>query len=109
MNDTDVFVLPTRSTAEGFPMTLIEAGYTKNFIITSDFRGLGIYFFDSEKDGLIFKSEDFADLAEKIKFTIDNYEKLTSKIKNFYTKTIDVFNVETMVKRTSNLYNEILK
>jgi L-malate glycosyltransferase len=101
----DVFVLPSES--EGFPMTLIEAGLSKCLVISSNFLGLNSVF-ENEKDGLLFKKGDHHDLAEKIEFVIENFDKLHYLREHFYDKVKVEFSLEKMVSETVELYKKCL-
>jgi len=106
-NDTDVFVIPTRSKSEGFPTALIEAGLQKNLVITSDFWGLRDIFIRGE-DGFVFEVENYAELAKQFKYVIEQYNSLTYLKENFHKKVLDVFNFEKMIQNYISLYNRVL-
>ena len=98
-----IFVITSYWKNEGYPLTIIEAALTNNFIITSDFEGVEEVF-ENEKDGFVFKNSNPEDLAEKIKYAIDNYHNLTNVIDNCYSKIKKVFNYDKMVENISSIY-----
>jgi len=107
LNDFDVFVIPTSSDSEGFPMTIIEAGMNKNLIISSNFWGLE-YVFENEKHGLVFEIGDYQGLAKIIEMAINNFENMSKYIENFHSKVKSIFNIETMIENTIKYYEDIL-
>lgn len=108
LSSYDVFVMPTESESEGFPMTLIEAGMNKCLIISSDFYGLDSVF-ENEKDGLLFKIDNSQELADKISAVIKNFDDLFPMTEHFYNKIRDAFSFDKMVNKTIELYNKCLK
>ena len=108
LNQTDVFVMTSKSSSEGFPTALVEAGYAKNLIITSNFKGLDNIFKDNT-DGIVFEVNNPTALSEKILFTINNFEKLKMFIENFYSKSICLFDPNTFSNKTFDLYQSVKK
>ncbi len=82
-DDSSIFVIATRSSSEGFPISIIEAAFAKNLIISSKFLGLNSLFEDNI-DGLTFKVDDYIDLANKIIYSIENPKLTKIMIENFY-------------------------
>jgi glycosyltransferase involved in cell wall biosynthesis len=107
LETTNILVNPSRSRYEGFPMTIVEAAFTKNLIISSDFLG-----YDSIlKDGinsLIFTVNDSKELADKITYAINNFKEIQPFIDKLHKQVINDFNVETMVNKTFDFYKDIL-
>lgn len=108
LNQTDIFVMTSVSSTEGFPTTLIEAGYARNLIISSDFRGLKDVFEDN-KDGLVFEAGNFKQLSEKLMLVIQNFEAYKNLTENFYRKSIELFDPEVCAQKTYDLYKSISK
>jgi glycosyltransferase involved in cell wall biosynthesis len=83
---SNVFVLPTYYSMEGQPISLLEAMYTGNLIITTNHAGiLGIC---SDKNGIIVKKKapkDIADNLEKIANNIGEHKGIM-KYNHSYTK-----------------------
>ncbi len=102
-----IFVMTTNWECEGYPLTLIEAALTKNFIITSNFKGVEEVFLDN-KDGFTFRHSNAIDLAEKLKNAIDNYYYLTELIMNYHLKVRRLFNHEKMVNKIIEIYRTSL-
>jgi glycosyltransferase involved in cell wall biosynthesis len=79
---TRIFVLPTYY-REGLPRTILEAMAMGRPIITTDWPGCR----DAVKDGvngLLVKPRDSKNLAEKIKYMIENPEEVNEMAKNSY-------------------------
>ena len=108
LSEINVFIYSSRTETEGFPAVITEAAACGNLIITSDFYGLRPVFQDKE-NGLIFKVNDEKDLCEKIKFAVDNYEKLATVVKNFYSKVKILFDFNEMIQKHIRLYEECLR
>ena len=102
-----IFVMTSYWESEGYPLTIIEASLTNNFLITSDFEGVEEVF-ENKKDGLLFKHSNATDLAEKIKYAIDNYHNLNNIIKNNNQKISKIFNYNKMVDDISSIYKRYL-
>jgi glycosyltransferase involved in cell wall biosynthesis len=107
LGEYDVFVNSSRATAEGFPMGIIEAGFSKCVIITSDFYGIDSIFIDNI-DGYLFHQNDYVQLAEKIKSTLDDYPKAQELAHNFNKKVSVLYNIKETVDKTFRLYEECL-
>jgi glycosyltransferase involved in cell wall biosynthesis len=101
----DVFV--HSSEKEGFPMVLIEAGFSKCVVITSDFYGVDSVFIDNV-DGYLFHQADHVQLSEKIKTVIDDYSNAQKLAHNFYIKVSKLYNIKNTVDSTLRLYEECL-
>ena len=102
-----IYVMTTYWESEGYPLTMIEAALTNNLIITSDFEGVEEVF-ENNRDGFIFKHSNPLDLAEKIIYTIDNYNKLDFMINNFSHKINNLFNYQKMIDDTNKIYERCL-
>ena len=107
LDEFDIFVMPSFSSSEGFPMTVIEAAMNKCFIILANFEGVD-YVFENEKDGFIFEIGNYHELAKKIEKAITDFEYLKSYTENFSQKVKNIFKIETMVEDTIQLYQDIL-
>ena len=107
LSTTDIFIFPTRSVSEGFPLSICEAGFEKNLVITSNFFGLNSIFIEDE-DGIVFQLGDAKNLADKIIYSVSNFENLRQMINNFHNKCQKEFNLELMIDKTLKLYNEVL-
>ncbi len=103
--DTNIFIMPTRSKSEGFPVSIVEAGFTKNLILCSGFDWLD-YVFKNGADGLTFETDNYTELATKIIFALENPEAVNQMKENFYNKALKLFNIENAVKKHLELYME---
>lgn len=105
---THIFVIPSRSQSEGFPMTIIEAALTENLIISSNFLGYNSILKDNI-NSLIFNLNDSDDLAIKIEYAIENYKWLNKTIEKSYNEACEEFNIDKMINKTISFYEEILR
>ena len=88
IQNSTCFVFP--SLTEAMSMMLLEAASLKTPIIASDIPANKAIFSDSEV--LFFKSEDYQDLKLKIKYAIDNPEKMKQKAESAYNKLLRDYN-----------------
>lgn len=105
---TNIFVMPTRSGSEGFPMTIAEAALTKNLIITSEFDYFGSLF-KNGIDGFTFKVNNYKELAEKIITALHNPDMAAQLTETFYNKSKILFDLNTMAEKHIELYKECLQ
>lgn len=101
---SDCFILPSRW--EGLPITLIEAMAAKKIIIASKVVG-NIDIIKDKKNGLLFEKDNYADLANKINYVLDNDCSRFSK--EAYDDFLQDFPLEKMVKKTEILYEEAIR
>lgn len=104
MNASDVFILPSRW--EGLPITLIEAGYIGLPIIASSTFGIK-EIINNNETGILFKNEDYYDLATKIKELLEgkyNLKDFTAKLKE---NIIERFNIHQMTTKIKEIYDEL--
>ena len=76
---TDIYV--STSIFEGFPNTIVEAVINKCLVITSDSYGGCRDIIKNNNYGLIYKTRDHRQLADKINFALKNFELCKKKIK----------------------------
>lgn len=105
-SETQVLVVPSRSTTEGFPRTIVEAAFAGNFIITSRFRGVS-YDFDERVDGFAFPVDDANGLAACMNKYCNNPAEAETRRKHFKKKAVEIFSREVMVEKTFTLYTEL--
>jgi len=105
--DTSIFIFPSCSDTEGLPMTILEAAACNNLIISSDFKGFE-YIFNKSNEALFFNKNDSAELAEKIKYSLDNPEISENIAANFRLKAITLFSAAAMADKHFELYKKIL-
>ena len=101
-----IFVIPSIWDMEGFPLSIVEAGFAKNLIIASNFRGLSSYFEDGI-DGFVFEKGNVDELKEILKETIRNYKMYYSLIEKAHNKFREIFNIHNMIKKTMNIYETL--
>lgn len=98
-SNIDLFVLPSR--IEGFGIALIEAMAAKIPVIASDVGGPKEIIGNNEY-GILFKSEDYVDLAEKICYAIQNLDKIDTEKNSEYVDR--KFNIKTMTNKLYEIY-----
>ena len=97
----DVFVLP--SIKEGLPYTIIEAMAAELPIIATNVGGVPEMITDQE-NGLLVQPKDSQQLAEKIRYLLNNPEIAKAFAKKAREKAEREFNLEKMIKQTKELY-----
>ncbi|HMS64849.1 MAG TPA: glycosyltransferase family 4 protein [Ignavibacteria bacterium] len=107
LKDTNIFVFPSESDSEAFPMTLLEAAAANNLIIFSDFKGSNDILKD-KVDGLMFRKGDANDLALKIKCAVENPDISNKISESFFVKAGKKYNSELMAEKHLRFYREIL-
>jgi glycosyltransferase involved in cell wall biosynthesis len=103
LKDTHIFVIPSWSQSEGFPVTFVEAALNENLIVTSDFISLKEVF-KEDRDCLVFYNNDPEQLAEKIKLAVNNYPDYSDMIINCTKKAKENFSADKMVLDLKNIY-----
>jgi len=97
---SDLFVLPSRF--EGMPISLLEAMAAKLPVIASNISGSSDLI-KHENNGLMFESENYLDLAEKILFLYNNKEDMKRLAQNAY-KYVQRFDILVMCEKYWELY-----
>jgi glycosyltransferase involved in cell wall biosynthesis len=100
---SDAFVLSSKF--EGLPNVILEAIVLNKFIISSDCPTGPTEILDNGKGGLLFKTDNFNDLSQKISFYIKNKKKCNNKIK-FAKKRINRFDYQINLNKYLNIINE---
>jgi glycosyltransferase involved in cell wall biosynthesis len=101
----DIFVNP--SLHEGFGLTVLEAMASGCAIIVSDTSALP-ELIENLRNGLVFKTGDSYDLADKIRYLIENWE-LTKLMMENNVKKAEKMSWETVTDNFEKEYNEIVK
>ncbi len=101
----DLVILPSRIEALGY--TMLEAGYFKKPFIGSRTGGIA-EFIDDGVNGFLFEPGNVDDLADKIRFIINNPEKAKSAAEELNKKVIKYCNCEKYFDKLTNIYNELL-
>lgn len=104
---TDIFINPSRSKNEGFPLIINEAAVAKNLIISSNFLGYDSILRDGE-NCLIFNVDSTQELVQLLIYAIENYLSLVHLTNKLYNLVLEEFNIEKMFEKTVNLYQEIV-
>lgn len=90
MNQSDIFLFPSKR--EGLPVSIMEAMSTNMIIIASDIRGNRDFReYSNEDKFILFRSNDSADLLNKIEIVLENFNKKIDMVTNehdcsFYSK-----------------------
>lgn len=98
------FIFP--SSLEAMSMMLLEVASCKTPIICSDIIENTDIFSDDEVK--FFKSGDYLDLAQKIKWADNNYESFREMADKAYQKLLGKYTWSKIAPQYSNLYNELL-
>jgi len=106
--ETHIFVIPTRSQNEGFPLTIIESALAQNLIVSSNFLGYDSILKD-KVNALIFNVNDSNDLANKLDYAIENFKEMNEIIERGYQDARHEFSLDKMIIETISFYKEILR
>ncbi|OOM79446.1 glycosyltransferase [Clostridium sp. BL-8] len=99
LSSIDIFVMPSRY--EGFGIALIEAMAKGVPCVASNIDGPKEIIRNNEY-GMLFESENYYDLADKIKYIIKNIDKMKSDEIQKYV--ISNFNIESMMENLYKVY-----
>lgn len=102
--NSNLFVLPSRY--EGMPISILEAMAANVPVIASNISGSNDIIIN-EKNGLLFESENYIELAEKIIELFNNQAKLNLLAKNAYNY-VQKFDISNMCKNYCELYKKLL-
>jgi glycosyltransferase involved in cell wall biosynthesis len=97
----DIFVLPSRSEALGY--VLLEAGIAKLPVVATRIGGIPEIIKD-EDTGLLFESQRFQELADKLKILSTNKDEARKYGENLHSFVIEHFGRDKMIKKTLSLY-----
>ncbi|NUN10347.1 MAG: glycosyltransferase family 4 protein [Ignavibacteriaceae bacterium] len=103
---THIFVIPSRSKAEGFPTAIIQAAKTGNLIISSNFWG-SESILKNNSNALIFDKDSFRSLAELMIKTATNLSNFTGLVNNCFTEFKDKFDSTKSTTELMRLYKEL--
>ena len=104
-NLANVIVLPSRVEPLGY--TMLEAGYFKKPFIGSRTGGIA-EFIEDGVNGFLFEPGNADDLAEKIKFVIDNPEKAKSAAEKLHKKVKKYCNCEDYFAKLTSIYDDLV-
>jgi glycosyltransferase involved in cell wall biosynthesis len=97
----DLFVLPSRS--EALALVIIESGLANIPVIASKVGGLPEIISD-KKYGTLFAKENYIELSNEIKYSIENYEETKITAKNLNQRIKENFSYQNMLEETSKNY-----
>ncbi len=106
-NSADVFVFPSMSKHEVFPVVTIESAAFGLPIIVSDLRIFENRIRDGY-NGIYFKTGDENDLARKITYLLENEELRRRMGKNAREEVEKYYNSKTMAELTCRLYESLV-
>ena len=102
---SSVIVLPSRVESLGY--TMLEAGYFKKPFIGSRTGGIA-EFIEDGVNGFLFEPGNADDLAEKIKFVIDNPKKAKSAAEELHKKVKKYCNCEDYFAKLTSIYEDLV-
>ncbi len=97
----DIFILP--SIKEGLPYTILEASAAEIPIITTPIGGIP-EIIKNNVNGLLVQPKNSQQLAEKIKYLINNPEKIKELTRKAKEKAEKEFSLEKTIEKTKGLY-----
>lgn len=100
-----VFVLP--SVWEGHPLTLLEAWASGAPVIATSVEGIK-EFVDHQETGYLIPPESPVELAEGLRFALDNPEEANEWGKNARKLVEEEYSWDGMAERTHELYSDII-
>lgn len=104
LSNSDLFILPSR--CEGLGLAILEAMASKIPVIASNVDGPA-ELITNEETGLLFESENYKDLAGKIKYLYDNRESMGVLVENAY-KFVQDFDILVMCENYNELYKSLI-
>lgn len=104
ITNMDLFVMP--SLYEGLPITMLEIMSQRKILIANDVGGISEVIKDSQ-NGFLCEPNDYGQLEEKIKYTIDNFQNLNYIEDNAYNTIKSQFTKDKMIKSYFEYYNTI--
>ncbi len=102
---SNLIIVP--SGLEGMGSIIIESCALKKAVIASDVGGIPEIIVNNET-GLLFKTGDFAELADKIIFLIDKPELIEKLGLNCYNEVIKKFDAKIISSETASFYLDLL-
>ncbi|MDQ1161020.1 glycosyltransferase involved in cell wall biosynthesis [Chryseobacterium sp. SORGH_AS 447] len=104
LQKSSIFILPTIYKTEAFPLTIIEAMYYGNVIVTTNHNYLpGIV---KEKNGILIGCGSVDDIQNSIDCLLENPESLNLMQKKNYNESREIYNPNRFC---NSVYNLILK
>lgn len=106
LKDADMLILPSRS--EGLPNIVLEAWSQKLGVVSTAVGGVP-EMMEHLKDGLLAEPENPKDLADRLRFAIDNQDILIEFGEKGYKKLLDRFSYATQGKLLTEIYREAVE
>lgn len=103
---SDLVIQPSH--AEGLCLSLLEAMALEKPVVTTYVSGIKEIIIPSY-NGNTANVDDFEDLAKVIAKTLENKTKTAEMAQKGYQTVLDKFNLYETIKKTTNLYEEILQ
>ena len=105
--NSDALVLPSVSDGEGFGRVVLEALSCKRFVLVSKYAGVS-ELINKYNAGMVFDPRNVSEAIDKIKFILNNREKLSYYINNG-VEMIENEDLDLMsaTKSTIDIYNDI--
>lgn len=105
IQQSKLFIFP--SSVEAMSMMLLEGASVKARIVCSDIiENMDIF---NENEALFFKTNDSSDLAEKIRFALNNETLMSEKSERAYEKLVSRHSWKNIAGEYAELYNNCLK
>lgn len=105
LNWEDVYILPSYN--EGLPIAILEAMAYHHPIISTPVGGIP-EIITSHEDGLLVTPGNSEEIANAIKYYIDNRDAIKAHGENGY-KVVQAFFPESVFKELTSIYNSLLK
>jgi len=102
---SDLFILPSRF--EGLPVALLEAMAARLPVIASNISG-SAEILEHERNGLLFESENYLDLADKIFYLYNHREEMKRLEQNAY-EYVHGFDISMMCEKYWELYKRLIQ
>lgn len=100
---SDLYCQPSRS--EGIPLSLMEAGMAMLPVVATNVGGIPEVARNNE-NALLCKSEDYKDIAIKIKSLIDSHERRKEMGEKGYKLAYTDFNIERQAEKLLDIYSK---
>ncbi|PVW15136.1 glycosyltransferase family 4 protein [Marixanthomonas spongiae] len=104
---SDVFVLPTYYKNECFPLSILEA-YQTGLVVLSTDNGAIPSMVQENKNGFLVPQKDIEALAERMKYLIQNPEKLKSIKENNKKEFNEKYTEEMFIQNFETIIDDIL-
>lgn len=108
LQTTDVFVNPTRSQSEGFPVVITEAALNQNLVISTKFVGCNFILKD-EENCLLFDTDNDEQLFQLLDKVIRNFDDYNHLIQNLFLKVKQEYNIDRMFIQLKEVYSGLCK